>query len=705
MRDYRFIKNYVHTMRKSILLTFFVLLPFFIGTFSMMGASVAPLGTNILTKTITFSSFISNDINHEINPITNRSIIWDVRLNLSKLGGKTDFVYFGEAPDANDGPPADSYDTVKPAAPTKNYIRAWFNDSIPSPYTELERDYRSHPSTTKVWNLSVLWVPAGGTLSATITIVWDRNLLNLSEYDQISLQNESGIQISNMKITSSYTFVCPANTPQLFTINCQIDTTPPEIINQSPVTGETSDAFTFNATVLDDITPANYLIVHVNWSHGSLFGNDTMSLSGNNYFVKTITLSNYSTSPLIYHFYANDTAKTPNVNYTTQQSATIIDDEPPLINNISGDLIIGTGDPIVLWVAGMDNIGVTSAKVLIDSIEHSMIWNNGTTRWQYQYVAPTENISNHSYMITVFDAAMNTKTSGTYLISVFDNDPPTFTNILATPVFQLINGYVNLTATITDNINLSSVTIQITGPEGFNPVNITLLGYGNNYFFNQTYLLSGIYNYTFWGNDTSDNSITSVAHQFTIFGELQITILYSGWNFISLPFNQTLSTTNLYVLYEGTDYSWSEAITQGILLPSIFDWARNGQGYTLVNSLVPGYGYWLYAYQACELWANGLTSILSTDYITSLFYHWNVLGVPINQPVNKTTLLFVYQGVEYNWTQATTNQNPTGGPLILNDIFGWDRRQPQGYFLADTLDPGLCYWMYTFYDLILKRTL
>ncbi|HIG98975.1 MAG TPA: hypothetical protein HA258_00180, partial [Thermoplasmata archaeon] len=52
------------------------------------------------------------------------------------------------------------------------------------------------------------------------------------------------------------------------------------------------------------------------------------------------------------------------------------------------------------------------------------------------------------------------------------------------PVFQLINGYVNLTATITDNINLSSVTIQITGPEGFNPVNITLLGYGNNYFFN-----------------------------------------------------------------------------------------------------------------------------------------------------------------------------------------------------------------------------
>ncbi|MCK5031059.1 MAG: hypothetical protein KAR64_06300, partial [Thermoplasmatales archaeon] len=43
------------------------------------------------------------------SPIGSRAIVWDVRLDMSEdLEGTSDYVVFGEAPDANDGPPADS---------------------------------------------------------------------------------------------------------------------------------------------------------------------------------------------------------------------------------------------------------------------------------------------------------------------------------------------------------------------------------------------------------------------------------------------------------------------------------------------------------------------------------------------------------------------------------------------------------------------
>jgi hypothetical protein len=85
-------------------------------------------------------------------------------------------------------------------------------------------------------------------------------------------------------------------------------------------------------------------------------------------------------------------------------------------------------------------------------------------------------------------------------------------------------------------------------------------------------------------------------------------------------------------------------------------------------------------------------------------YRLNVIGIPLNQAKNKTTLLFVYEGIEYNWTEATTTQNPTGAPLVLKDIFGWQRQQPQAYFLADLLEPGARYWIYSFENLLVYRT-
>ena len=185
-----------------------------------------------------------------------------------------------------------------------------------------------------------------------------------------------------------------------------------------------------------------------------------------------------------------------------------------------------------------------------------------------------------------------------------------------------------------------------------------------------------------------------------------ITTLFVGWNFVSLPFNQTISKVNVTVIYETTEYTWAEAKNAGILIDTIFQWNRSvPQTYWPTSTLTPGYGYWIYAYQTCELFASILNQNVSSNFITTLSMNWNVFGVPINQSVNKTSIIVTYLGTDYNWIEATTNDNPTGGPIIVKDLFGWNRTIPKGYLSVNILNPGYCYWIYAYYPCILKQTL
>ncbi|MBE3120999.1 MAG: hypothetical protein IMZ58_02180, partial [Thermoplasmata archaeon] len=392
-------------------------------TLCLISSAGAPLPSLFKTNANTQNPFLTD----HIAPLDDRAITWDVRMNFSETGGKTDYVYFGEAPDARDGPPADIYDVAKPPAPMPSYIRAYLKDGLPSPYVNLWKDYRQYPENAKVWNLSVLWYPEDEETNTTNTMSWSTAKINASEYDKVVLTNASGVLVPNMRTTSSFTYYAIHNYIHTFKIECTVDTKPPQIINHSPSSGETGDSFTFNASVFDDMTPKSALTVQVNWAHGSLSGNDTMTNASGNYFVKTITLSNYSTSALTYHFYAKDTAKIPNVNYTAQLSAPVSDDELPTITGDSGNVVVGTGNTITLWVSATDNIGVTSAKATIDLVDHAMAFNSGNSHWEYAYTAPSGSTAGHAYTVTVYDLAANSRTNASRTITVNDDDTPVIT--------------------------------------------------------------------------------------------------------------------------------------------------------------------------------------------------------------------------------------------------------------------------------------
>jgi hypothetical protein len=197
-----------------------------------------------ISFSLVFASFgiaIASENQSSQTKESNFSITWDVQLNFNEPGGAFDYVVFGEAPDANDGPPHDSYDEPKPPAPQPPFIRSWFNDYLPEPYNILWRDYRHYPDTSKQWNLTVQWFPTDYVTPTTITISWITAEVDESEYNIVKFCNSGGTQLKDMLTENSYSFTCPALVPQIFYIICQANNTPPnQPSSPTPANGATN---------------------------------------------------------------------------------------------------------------------------------------------------------------------------------------------------------------------------------------------------------------------------------------------------------------------------------------------------------------------------------------------------------------------------------------------------------------------------------
>jgi len=171
----------------------------------------------------------ATELNQTVINLGFLDIIWDATLSFIEPNGANDYTTFGEAPDANDGPPADNYDEPKPPPPPfPPYIRAWFDDNLSEPYNLLWEDYRNYPDTIKQWNLSIQWIPSDYVTSTTINISWNTYEVDDSEYNIVKLCDSSGVQLKNMLTENNYSFNCPAMETQIFFIICQGNNTPPE---------------------------------------------------------------------------------------------------------------------------------------------------------------------------------------------------------------------------------------------------------------------------------------------------------------------------------------------------------------------------------------------------------------------------------------------------------------------------------------------
>jgi len=291
------------------------------------------------------------------------------------------------------------------------------------------------------------------------------------------------------------------------------------------------------------------------------------------------------------------------------------------------------------------------------------------------------------WSVNVTDGTSWTNASYHFTTGV-DATPPVITNVDAAPDPQEVDGYVNISCDVTDDVGVNVVKVNITYPDStFENLTMDI----GSYYKNQTYSQTGMHSYFIWANDTSGNANTSSIYHFDIKNLYTISV-NASWNLISLPFNESIAKTDIIVRNDSIDYTWTDAVSEGIILNFFYKWDETT--YTHNDTLEPGYGYWMWAYYDCELIF--LSNASNDEYLTTLQQNWNIMGLPYNQTLTKGDLIVRYNGGNYTWDQAVQNN------IILGFIYGWDRTN-QIYTLSDDFDPGCGYWMYAYYDCILKK--
>jgi len=126
----------------------------------------------------------------------------------------------------------------------------------------------------------------------------------------------------------------------------------------------------------------------------------------------------------------------------------------------------------------------------------------------------------YEYYIWACDTENHTTITETYQFSITNSTdiaPPEISNILANPEEQEKNGYINISATVTDDNEVKDVFLNITSPDN-SASNITMTRIDGTvaYYYNSTYSDMGEYTFFIFATDTSNNTATSNISHFSI---------------------------------------------------------------------------------------------------------------------------------------------------------------------------------------------
>jgi len=231
----------------------------------------------------------------------------------------------------------------------------------------------------------------------------------------------------------------------------------------------------------------------------------------------------------------------------------------------------------------------------------------------------------------------------------------------------------------------------------WNPSNLSVSEYSYislhdiNSDFDTDMLTNSYYNYTATSSIPSMFEIICSSIPLEYDHEIPV---FEDWNIISVPFNRSYDKSNITVEYLDVNYTWTDAVTAGIIIDFFYGWNRSAQNYETKDALEPGEGYWIYSYYNCSFWITGEKN--NDDYITNLLANWNMVGSPYDDPIEKQNLTIIYDETTYSWSDAVT------AGIIIDFIYKWNA-SAQNYETTDVLAPDLGYWMYAYYDCTLKK--
>jgi predicted transcriptional regulator len=221
--------------------------------------------------------------------------------------------------------------------------------------------------------------------------------------------------------------------------------------------------------------------------------------------------------------------------------------QPPIVNityPANNQTVNGT---IIITGAANDTDGIVQkVEVRIDTGNWSLA--TGTTYWSFVWNTTTVSNGWHTIYARAYDGIdySEIKSVSVYVDNaILDTVPPQISNVQAVPSTQIPGGYVNITCSVTDNVAVNVVAINMTGPEGFTLVCVpmTRIPGSGNYYYNTTYSTEGTYNYLIWANDTSNNRNISGDYQFVIQAVNQPPIVNITYPTESQTVNGTITIT------------------------------------------------------------------------------------------------------------------------------------------------------------------
>ncbi len=285
--------------------------------------------------------------------------------------------------------------------------------------------------------------------------------------------------------------------------------------------------------------------------------------------------------------------------YTTFFNAGTIDNSSGTIIDIYG-LILGAGnvsDPGIL-------VNISFVSKSTTGISSLSLYEVG--------------ITNESEYVSI------SLTNGTVQV---DTNPPIISDVSASPSLQEVSGFVNISATVTDNTLVDMVYLNITYPDSsFKNISITGNKTGDTYFCNKTYDMIGPYSYLIWASDTAANSEVSASFSFFIGDmtspEISNVLLTSsdpldtdplfGWVNITCDVTDNIAVDDVYLNITNPDGSWN----------NVSFISGGGTSYYYNSSTdfseVGNYSYHIWASDEDD------NSVVSISYAFSMVPNWDI---------------------------------------------------------------------------------
>ncbi len=343
-----------------------------------------------------------------------------------------------------------------------------------------------------------------------------------------------------------------------FTVN---DTTPPTISNVkvTPSSVVEGNPVNITAAVTDNVgvnsvklTVKKATTVNNTTSYEIVINNTAMSEYNGTYYYKHI----YGVGSYVFEIYADDAAGNSVVDNSSTNAFNVTEDTAaPVIGNVAANPSSTAQGGWVNITASVTDAGVGVQKVCVNitypngtSYKMNMNEYNGT----YYYNSTYAILGTYTYVIIAKDNNNNTATSDAQTFEITDGMPPVITEVK----YNVDNLIVTITANITDNVGVNSVTVSIFNSTGGAVVdNATMDGNNGTYSYTSDALALGDYSFVIYASDAAGNMAKSPVTSFSIVDKVPPVIS-----------NITVSPSNIV---EGNEVTISCIVTDNVAVASV----------------------------------------------------------------------------------------------------------------------------------------